>query len=124
MHMWMVKIHGQIVCKLKLWHLRFEITLLPQVPTTIPMTPIRKSLPPLAPVPQILDPYHAPFIMQGFVPPLHFQPPLYDGQMFLLGHGPYHGRYPCMYQFHPPPPKCNVQMNPNSEEFIPWYLWE
>ncbi|CAK9207690.1 unnamed protein product [Sphagnum jensenii] len=80
MHMWMVKIHGQIVCKLKLWHLGFEITLLPQVPTTIPMTPMR--------------------------------------------HGPYHGWYPGMYQFHPPPPKCNVQMNPNSEEFIPRYLRE
>jgi hypothetical protein len=99
---------------------------LPQVPTTIAVTPMRKSPPPLAPIPQIPGPYHAPFIMQGFVPPHHFQPPLYDGQMSLLGYGPYHGGYPGMYQFPPPPPppKRSVQMNPNAEEFIPRYLQE
>jgi hypothetical protein len=99
---------------------------LPQVPTTIAVTPMRKSPPPLAPIPQIPGPYHAPFIMQGFVPPHHFQPPLYDGQMSLLGYGPYHGGYPGMYQFPPPPPPPPPpkRMNPNAEEFIPRYLQE
>jgi hypothetical protein len=94
---------------------------------TAAVTPIHTSPPPLAPLPQakfITAAAGPQYIMAHqpgmpiFIPPHHFQLPMLDGSQTssLLGNGPYMA--PIFAQFH------SVPMNPNAEEFYPWYMQE
>ncbi|CAM6067340.1 unnamed protein product [Sphagnum tenellum] len=93
------------------------------VTNTVAVTPMHRSLPPLAPLPlvrfttpQYIMPLHKPGvpIVPIFVPPYHFRLPMLDGLQTssLPGNGP-----------HMPPvpfaPFCSVPINLNAEEFYP-----
>lgn len=92
-----------------------------QVPAAVAVTPIRRPPPPLAPLPHLgymMPGTHFGAFAPGFVPPLPFH------QKSLLGNGPYLSGLPALHPLPPPIQVRTVQMNPNAEEFIPWYLRE